>query len=62
MAPSPGPLMTVRTAVILLLAFIIGLLAGGMSYLVDPSVPAAVLVGGGAAGSALLLFHSVIEP
>ncbi|WP_213451399.1 hypothetical protein [Rhizomonospora bruguierae] len=54
--------MTVRTAVILLLAFIIGLLAGGMSYLVDPSVPAAVLVGGGAAGSALLLFHSVIEP
>ncbi|MBM0255534.1 hypothetical protein [Micromonospora sp. 4G55] len=62
MTPSLGPLMTVRTAVILLLALVTGLLAGGMSYLVDHSAPSAVLVGSGAAGSALLLFHSVIEP
>ncbi len=62
MTPSPGPLMTVRTAVILLLTLTTGLLAGGMSFLVDHSVPSAVLVGGGAAATALLLFHSVIEP
>jgi hypothetical protein len=61
LTPSPpGPLLTVRAAVILLLALVVGVLAGGLSYLTDHSVPHAVLWGGGAAGGALLLFHTVI--
>jgi hypothetical protein len=56
----PGPLLSVRTATVLLLALVMGLLAGGLSYLVDPSTPAAVLRGGGAAGGALLVFHNLI--
>ncbi|MEU8423483.1 hypothetical protein AB0C15_21670 [Micromonospora sp. NPDC048835] len=46
---------------VLLLAILVGGLAGALSYMVDHSVPTALLWGGGAAGSALLLFHSVIE-
>jgi hypothetical protein len=56
----PGPLLTVRAAVVLILALIIGVIAGVLAYLVDRSVPSAVLWGGGAAGGALLLFHTVI--
>jgi hypothetical protein len=55
------PLLTVRTAVLLLLlALVVGVLSGGLSYLTDRSVPSAVLWGGGAAGNALLLFHNLI--
>lgn len=57
---SPGPLLTVRAAVLLLLALVVGVLAGGLSYLADHSVPSAVLWGGGAAGGALALFHTLI--
>jgi len=57
----PGPLLTVRAAVVLLLASIIGLIAGGLTYVGDHSLPGAVLVGGGAAGGALLLFHTIID-
>jgi hypothetical protein len=57
---SPGPLLTVRAAVVLLLALVVGVLAGVLSFLVDHSVPSAVLWGGGAAGGALMLFHSII--
>jgi hypothetical protein len=56
----PGPLLTIRAAVVLLFALIVGLLAGGLSYLTNHSVPSAMLLGGGAAGSALLLFHTII--
>lgn len=60
-APSPsGPLLTVRATVVLLLALITGVLAGVLAYLGDHALPAAVLVGGGAAGAAVLLFHAVI--
>lgn len=57
----PGPLLSVRAAVVLLLALVVGLLVGGLSYLTDHSVPHAVLWGGSAAGGALLLFHTVID-
>jgi hypothetical protein len=57
---SPGPLLTVRAAVVLLLALVVGVLAGVLSFLAEHSVPAAVLWGGGAAGGALMLFHSII--
>ncbi|MFC7529768.1 hypothetical protein [Actinoplanes sp. GCM10030250] len=57
---SPGPLLTVRAAVVLLLALVIGILAGALSYLADRSVPSAALWGGGAAGAALMTFHTII--
>jgi hypothetical protein len=56
----PGTLLSVRAAVVLLIAFVAGMLAGGLSYIVDYSVPSAVLWGGGVAGSALLLFNTII--
>ena len=58
--PSPQPLLTVRAAVILLLALIVGGSAGTLAYLAHRSIPAAVLVGGSATGAATLLFNSVI--
>jgi len=58
---SPGPLLTVRAAVLLLLAFVIGVIAGVLSYLADHSVPSAVLWGGGAAGGAIVLFHQLVD-
>ena len=61
MTPSPpGPLLSVRTAVVLLLALVVGLCACGLAYLANHSLPADALVGGGAAGGALMLFHTVI--
>lgn len=61
MAPDPrAPLLTVRAAVVLLLALVAGVLAGGLSYLANHSVPTAVLYGGTTAGGALVLFNSVI--
>jgi len=57
---TPGPLLTVRAALVLLLALVVGVLAGGLSYLTDHSVSGAALWGGGAAGGALLLFHTII--
>lgn len=59
--PDSGALLSVRAAVVLLLAFVVGVIAGGLAYLADRSVPTAVLAGGGAAGGALVLFHSIID-
>lgn len=62
MTPTPpGPLLSVRTAVVLLLAVLVGLCARRLAYLANHSLPADALVGGGAtAGGALMLFHAVI--
>ena len=60
MSSSPGPLLTVRAAVVLLIALVVGLVAGTLGLLAYRDVPAAVLVGGGAAGGALLLFHGLL--
>ena len=57
---SPGPLLSERAALLLTLALLVGLIAGTLSYLADNSLPAAALWGGGAAGGALALFHSLI--
>jgi hypothetical protein len=40
--PDPGSLLTVRAAVVLLLALVVGVLAGGLAYLAQRSEPAAV--------------------
>lgn len=58
--PPVDPLLTVRAAVILLLAFVVGSAAGILGYMAHRSFPDAVLVGGSAAGSAILLFNSTV--
>lgn len=58
--PPSGPLLSVRTAVVLLLAVVAGVLAGVLGYLSERNLPSAVLVGGGAAAGALLLFHTLL--
>ena len=56
----PEPLLSLRAAVVLLLAVVTGVAGGVFAYLAGQPVPAAVLVGGGAAGGALMLFHKVV--
>lgn len=58
--PDPEPLLSVRTALVLLLAAVIALLAGVLSYLAQHEVATAVLVGGGAGGGAVALFHGLL--
>ena len=61
MTPSPpGPLLSVRAALVLLLSLLAGLCACGLAYLAGHSLPAALLMGGSAAGGAIMLFNSVI--
>ena len=57
----PGPLLTVRAMVVLMLALLTGVIAGLLSYLSAHDIPASSLVGGGAAAAALVLFHSLLE-
>jgi hypothetical protein len=46
---------------VLLLAILVGLAAGGLVFISDHhSLAHAVLAGGGAAGTGLLLFHKLI--
>lgn len=58
---APGSLLTIRAALVLLLALVVGVLAGGLAYLKNRSVPGAVLVGAGAAAGALVLFDERIQ-
>jgi hypothetical protein len=56
----PGPLLTVRAAVVLLLALLVGLSAFGLAYLAYHSLPGAVLIGGSGFGGAVIVFHTII--
>lgn len=58
---SSEPLLSVRTAVVLLLAAVIGIAAGCVGFLAYRDVAIAVLIGGGAAGGALPLFHALLS-
>jgi hypothetical protein len=60
MPTPPDPLLNLRAALLLLIALIVGLIAGSLSYLSTRDVPAAVLIGGAAAGGALALFHNLL--
>ena len=59
-ADEPTPLLTVRATVILLLALLIGITAGLLTYLAQHSVPEAILTGGGATGAATALLNTII--
>jgi hypothetical protein len=58
--PSPGSLLPVRAAVVLLGALVIGVIAASLGYLAHRNVPTALLIGGGALGGALALFHTLL--
>ena len=60
MAAPPDSLLTVRAALVLLIAVVIGIVAGILGYLAYGGVAVGVLIGGGAAGGALALFHTVL--
>jgi len=53
-------LLGVRAALVMLLAFVVGVVAGGLTFLQVHSVAAAVLAGGGAAGAALVIFDQIV--
>lgn len=57
----PGPLVTLRTALVLLLAFIIGLLVAGLSYLSGTSAAGAVLAGLLSSGCSVPTLHHLIQ-
>lgn len=60
MSSSKNPLLPLRSAFVLIVALLIGLAAGGLTYLVTHSPPAAVLAGGGVFGSSVALLHKLI--
>lgn len=62
MATPPGPLLNVRAALLLLISGVVGLVAGVMGYRAYGGLAEGVLVGGGAAGAGLALFHSLLDP
>ena len=59
-SPGPSPLLTVRTALIFLIALVVGAVAAILTYLAGHSAPAAALAGGSAVGGAVMLFNSII--
>jgi hypothetical protein len=61
MAPlSPGRLLSVRAALVLLIAVVVGLVAGILDYF-RMGIATAALIGGGGADSALALFHILLD-
>ncbi|UUS35068.1 MULTISPECIES: hypothetical protein [Streptomyces] len=58
--PSETPLLSVHAAVVFLAAVIIGLVMGGLMFLHDKSVPAAVAAGLVAAGGSVPVLHKLI--
>ncbi|MGH3671769.1 MAG: hypothetical protein ACRDSH_14220 [Pseudonocardiaceae bacterium] len=61
MAAPQGPLLSVRAALILLISIVVGLVAGVLGYFANGEIATAVLIGGGAAGGALGLFHTLLD-
>ncbi len=60
MSSPPEPLLSLRAAVILLIALFVGVIAGVLSYLASSNIAAAALVGGGAVTVILPVTHSIL--
>ncbi|MFI8094062.1 hypothetical protein ACIF9R_38180 [Streptomyces sp. NPDC086080] len=56
----PAPFLTIHTAVVLLIAVVIGLVVGGLTFLSGGAVAAAVLAGLTAAGVSIPVLRSLI--
>jgi hypothetical protein len=59
--PPPGPLLSVRAALVLLIAVMVGLVAGILAYFAYGGIATAALIGGGACGGALALVHTLLD-
>lgn len=59
-SPTPPPLLTVRSAVILLLGVVCGFIIGALTYLAGGNTAASVLAGLGASGSSVMFLHKAI--
>ena len=55
-----APLVTVRGALVLLIAIVVGMIAGVLAYHVDRSAAKATLTGGAAAAAAVVLFNTML--
>ncbi|MFD9740091.1 hypothetical protein [Umezawaea sp. NPDC059074] len=58
---TPPPLLTTRSAVVLLLGAVCGAATGVLTYLTAHDVATAVLGGSTASGAATAFFHSAID-
>ncbi|MFJ3421909.1 hypothetical protein ACIPN8_36835 [Streptomyces sp. NPDC086082] len=58
--PNPQPLLSLRTAIILLLGILTALGSCALTVLAGGSVAGAVLAGGAAFAGAVLFFHAII--
>lgn len=58
---SPGPLLSQRTLLIFLVALLIGIAAGTLTYLAGYPLAEAVLAGGAASGTAVPVLHKLID-
>lgn len=56
------PLFSLRTALVLFIAIVAGLVGGTVAYVADPTVAKAALYATGVAVAALLLAHQLIGP
>lgn len=56
----PAPFLTIHTAVVLLIAVVIGLVVGGLTFLSGGAVAAVVLAGLTAAGISIPVLRSLI--
>lgn len=61
MSTPPDSLLSVRSALVLLLGVLIGVTAGLLAIDGGAAWQAAVMVGGGACGGAAMLFNSLIN-
>ncbi|MBE8516103.1 hypothetical protein ILP97_00960 [Amycolatopsis sp. H6(2020)] len=59
--PPIPPLLSVRTAVILLLGIVLGAVVGGLTYLAGSNVPAAVLACLMSAGGVIVFLHKELQ-
>ncbi|MEE1782673.1 hypothetical protein PUR71_07015 [Streptomyces sp. SP17BM10] len=59
--PEPDPFLTVRTAIILLAAAFIGLIAGGLTFLSGGPAAGAVLAGLTGFGLSVPVLHKLIR-
>lgn len=60
--PSPPPLLSVRTALILLLGVLCGAMVTTLTTLAKRTFTEALLAGLTATGGAIMFFHKVIDP
>lgn len=59
-APDTAPLFTQHATLVLIAAIITGIIAGALAYLAGRNPAQSTLIGGGAAGAALVVFNPLI--